>query len=192
MHEIKKYSYISIGLIAVSVLVAISSGLGKSVDALQLLFIASPDTQGFESILSGQVWRLITPIFIHFGVAHLLFNMMATWDLGRVIEANKGSLFFVIFVLVTGVASNIVQYLFTDSPFFGGMSGVLYGLFGYIWIQGRTNRNFGLVLNQNVVMMMLGWYVLCWTGLLGPVANWAHTAGLLTGAIWGYLDKNKR
>lgn len=191
MHILKKYSFVSIGLITISVLVALSSGLGKSFDALQLLFIASPQSQGFESILSGQIWRLITPIFIHFGVAHLLFNMMATWDLGRVIEANKGPLFYIIFILVSGVTSNIVQYLFTGSPFFGGMSGVLYGLFGYIWIQGRYNPRFGLVLNQNVVVMMLGWYVLCWTGLLGPVANWAHTAGLLTGVVWAYLDQRR-
>jgi GlpG protein len=40
------------------------------------------------------------------------------------------------------------------------------------------------------VIMMLVWYVLCWTGLLGPIANWAHTAGLIVGVAWGFLDRS--
>lgn len=175
-------------LIAISVLVALFSGLGESREVLQPLLISDPFNQGFESILQGQVWRLITPIFIHFGLMHLLFNMMAMWDLGRLIDVKKSAGFYITFVLVVGIASNLAQYLLTQSPYFGGMSGVLFGLFGYVWMQGRFNPAFGFSLHKNTVIFMLGWFVLCWTGLLGPIANWAHTAGLVVGAAWGYLS----
>ncbi len=186
---LKKYSILSIVLITFSVLVAAMSNLGGSISSLHYLLIASPDANGLAEITNGQIWRLVTPIFIHFGVLHLLFNMLWLWDLGKVIETVKGIGFYALFVLVTGIGSNLTQFMMTGSPYFGGMSGVLYGLFGYLWMLGRTNPKVGFTLNQNVVVMMLVWFVLCWTGLLGPIANWAHTAGLVIGVFWGYSGK---
>jgi membrane associated rhomboid family serine protease len=153
------------------------------------LLIANPGTPGFADVLGGEVWRLITPIFVHFGILHIFFNMMWLWDLGRSIELLKGRLFLGLFVAVSGIASNIAQYLVTQSPTFGGMSGVVYALLGYVWMQGRFNRAFGIALHQSTVIMMIGWFVLCWTGILGPIANWAHTAGLVIGIVWGLLDR---
>ncbi|MDE2430512.1 MAG: rhomboid family intramembrane serine protease, partial [Burkholderiales bacterium] len=86
-------------------------------------------------------------------------------------------------------ASNLAQYQMTHSQFFGGMSGVLYGMFGYIWIRGRYDAHFSEDLQKNTIAMMLAWFVLCWTGLLGHIANWAHTAGLVAGIAWAYLDR---
>lgn len=177
---------VTVALIGVSVAVALLSGLGSSVSTLYPLFIAEPGSAGFQSILSGQAWRLLTPIFIHFGVMHVLFNMMWLWDLGGVIERRKGWPFFVGFVLAVGIASNVAQYAIQGSPFFGGMSGVVYGLLGYVWISGRRNPHSGFGLHKQTAVMMFGWYVLCWTGLLGPIANWAHTAGLLIGIAIGF------
>ncbi|MES2298586.1 MAG: rhomboid family intramembrane serine protease [Pseudomonadota bacterium] len=162
------------------------SDFGKSTDTLNQLFIADSSSQGFQDVLAGQVWRLLTPIFIHFGVLHILFNMMWLWDLGSIIERKRGHAFLVGFVLLAGVVSNVAQYTIVGSPFFGGMSGVVYGLLGYMWMSGRRNPESGLVLNQQTVVMMFAWFVLCWTGLLGPIANWGHTVGLVIGIAWGY------
>jgi GlpG protein len=187
MKTVKPYSLVSIVLIALCAFVALISNLGESRSALQLLFISDPRSEGLTDIFNGQIWRLFTPIFIHFGIMHLVFNLMWIWDLGKLIEAKKGLKFYVLFVLVVAALSNLAQYLFAHSPFFGGMSGVVYGLFGYIWIRGRYDPKFSADLHKATVNMMLIWFLLCWTGLLGPIANWAHTAGLLIGAAWAYL-----
>lgn len=187
----KQYPPLTVGLIAVCIAVALLSKLGAAQDVLQYLYIADPHRDGLAAIGAGQVWRLLTPIFIHFGIMHLVFNMMWLWDLGGLIEGRRGLWFLAGFTLVVGIASNLAQYLMSGSPFFGGMSGVVYGLLGYTWMQGRYNPRFGYVLHQSTVIMMLAWFVLCWTGLLGPIANWAHSAGLLIGVAWGYLERNK-
>lgn len=180
---------LTISLIALSILASLPTLLASGDAVLAQFLIANPGSPGFSDILSGQVWRLITPIFLHFGILHILFNMMWLWDLGRALELLKGRIFLGMFVVVTGIASNIAQYAITGSPLFGGMSGVVYGLLGYVWIQGRVNPRFGMTLHQSTVVMMLIWYVLCWTGMLGPIANWAHTAGLVIGVAWGFADR---
>jgi GlpG protein len=182
---------LTVTLIAICVVIALESRLGMSRQIFAYLYIADREGGGFDAIASGQVWRLITPIFIHFTLMHIVFNMMWMWDLGKLVEMRRGTLFLLLFVIVDGVASNLMQYGMTQSPFFGGMSGVVYGLLGFVWMQGKYNPHFGYVWHKPTVVMMLAWYVLCWTGLLGPVANWAHTGGLLIGVGWGFVSRAK-
>ncbi|HTD03433.1 rhomboid family intramembrane serine protease [Undibacterium sp.] len=172
---ISRNSIVTITLIAICAVVALLSGLGSSPAVLQYLFIATPGTPGYQDVMNGQIWRLVTPIFIHFGILHIVFNLMWIWDLGKMIEGIKGARFYSVFVLLVGIASNVMQYSLTQSPYFGGMSGVIYGLLGYVWMQLRYRPGLGFELHKNTVLMMLVWYVVCWTGLLGPIANWAHT-----------------
>lgn len=179
---------LTISLIALSVLATIPMLTGQFSAVIPLWF-ASPGAPPFAEILSGQVWRLITPIFVHGNVLHILFNMMWLWDLGRALEFLKGRTFLGIFVLVNGIISNAAQALLGGSSGIG-MSGVVYALLAYAWMQGRYNPRFGMVLHQSTVIMMAVWYVLCWTGLLGPIANWAHTAGIVIGVVWGFLDRS--
>ncbi|MFZ6647899.1 rhomboid family intramembrane serine protease [Undibacterium sp. TJN25] len=188
--NLSKNFAVTIILIAASVAVALLSNLGSSHAVLQYLYIAAPGTHGYDSIAAGQLWRLVTPIFIHFGFLHIFFNLMWIWDLGRMIELIRGTRFYLIFVLLVGIASNVMQFSVTHSPYFGGMSGVIYGLLGYVWMQSRR-PGASFELHKNTVVMMLVWYVVCWTGLLGPIANWAHTGGLLMGVLVGYLDKGR-
>lgn len=138
-------------------------------------------------IKNGQLWRLLTPIFLHFGLTHILFNMLWLKDLGSVIEHLRGSWFFLLLVSVIAVASNTSQY-WVSGPGFGGMSGVVYGLFGYIWMMARFFPAAGFRLDKNTVVLMMVWLVVCYTGLVGPIANTAHTVGLVVGAVWGFVE----
>jgi len=167
------------GMIAAALLVGIVSYLGTHLGPIELLFFS------WYRIESGELWRLVTPIFIHFGFMHLLFNGMATFVEGGLVEEHKGAGHMIGFVLVAAVLSNVTQFLMTGSGNFGGLSGVLYALFGYVWMQAAFNWRRPILMQQETVFILMGWYVLCWTGLLGPIANWAHTGGLVVGLVWG-------
>jgi len=139
-------------------------------------------------VFDGQVWRLITPMFLHFGIFHIVFNMLWTWELGRIIEWQQGTGLLTVVVVVTSLVANLSQYS-VSGPLFGGMSGVIYGLFGYVWLQTKTNSRFHIQLNPAIVKLMFGWFIVCWSGLLErffglAVANTAHTAGLISGLLF--------
>ena len=144
-----------------------------------------------SEILRGQVWRLVTPIFLHLGPVHLLMNMMAMQNLGTIIELRRGPWRMALMVLVIAVVSNLVQYAYAG-PRFAGISGVAFGLFGYVWIKSEYDPVAGIVIHPSNVTMMLFFMVLCMTGLIGPIANAAHVAGLVTGILLGYGPVVKR
>ena len=182
-----KYPPATMCLVATSVVVFILMNMGLQQALVAPLLISEYIRPTLPEILSGQVWRLLTPMFLHFSIFHIVFNMMWTWELGRLIEWRNGPVLLLAVTAIISIAANLAQY-FVSGPLFGGMSGVIYGFFGYVWIQGLTNPQFGIRLNPAIVKLMLGWFVLCWSGLLEiifgiAVANTAHTAGLASGIL---------
>ena len=180
-----RYNRVTATLIASSIVIALISGLGRDFQLLHFLFI-SEYRQGLPEIINGQIWRLFTPIVIHFGILHIAFNLLWLYQLGSAIEQRQTSKRMLILVIIISLLSNLAQYLW-DGPLFGGMSGVVYGLLGYVWAQGRFNPRSGLGLDKNIALMMLIWFVVCWMGLVGNIANMAHTMGLLCGVILGIV-----
>lgn len=183
-------------LIVASVVVFFLSHFGAEVERVQVLAIThlwaeGPYTTwlpGLSEIRQGQLWRLVTPILIHWSPAHILFNMWWLRDLGSMIEARQSTLQLGLLVLVTAAGSSLGEYWLGHTAAFGGMSGVLYGLLGYIWLRGKFDPGSGLFLHPTTVTMMLIWLVVCFTGLLGPIANMAHVVGLGMGMAWGFLS----
>lgn len=146
-----------------------------------------------QSVLTHhQVWRLITPIFLHGGIIHILFNMLWLRDLGGMIETRKGTWFFALLVLSIAILSNLGQYALGHNPFFGGMSGVVFGLFGYVWARGRIDPAGGIGISRENSILMFVWLVLCLTGLVGAIANGAHVGGLLVGLAFAYIPYGVR
>jgi GlpG protein len=146
---------------------------------------------GLADVEAGQVWRLVTPIFLHFGLLHIVFNCWMTIVEGTLIETARGTLRLAVLVLVSAVLSNLGQFYYMDlyEPgrlhLFGGLSGVGYALFGYLWMKGMYEPEQGMILHPNTISTMLIWLVLCMTGWLGPIANAAHVVGLVVGIIFG-------
>ena len=178
-----RYNRVTATLIALSLIVALFSKLGRDFQFLHFLLI-SEYRQGLPEIISGQLWRLFTPIIIHFGIMHIAFNLLWLYQLGSVVEQRQSTRRMLILVIIISVLSNLAQYIWSG-PIFGGMSGVVYGLLGYVWAQGKFNPRAGIGLNQNITAMMLVWFVVCWLGLVGNIANMAHTIGLVCGVFLG-------
>jgi len=182
-------------LIALSVVVAILSKVGGDLRPIMGLFITdftahNPFGSRLPEVMHGQVWRLVTPIFIHFGILHIFFNMLWLRDLGSMIEARQSSWLLAILVLVIAVCSNLAQY-WLSGPVFGGMSGVVYGLLGYIWMRGKFDPGSGLYLHPTTVTMMIIWFIVCFTPIVPHVANTVHAVGLGMGVAWGYLSSQR-
>ncbi|MCI5052844.1 MAG: rhomboid family intramembrane serine protease [Simkaniaceae bacterium] len=148
----------------------------------------------FEQIAQGQLWRLITPVFLHAGVLHLLFNMMWLWLLGKQVEERAGVWRYLLLSLIIGVISNTAQYLMSGFSFIG-YSGIICGLAGYIWIRQKVapwegyplqkgTAFFLMIFVLGVAAMQVISFLLSYTGLVNitlPFANTAHVVGALVG-----------
>jgi GlpG protein len=140
--------------------------------------------RGLGAVREGQVWRLFTPVLIHLGVLHLVFNMYWLYLLGGIVEEHRSRLLYIALALAAGVLTVAGQFYFDGIAF--GMSGVGFAFFGYIWMQSKFDPWSGLYIDPNTVFMFLFWFVLCFTPFVGNVANAAHTIGLVFGAACGY------
>jgi len=149
-------------------------------------------------VQSGQVWRLITPIFLHGSPMHLVFNMIMFYLFGSMIEDRRGTARFAAIVLIVALISNLAQGLapsewgtFRGGPFFLGMSGVVYGLLGYLWMKTTYEPESGLHVSMGTVAFLLVWMLLGFAGVLdklldSKIANLAHGVGFVTGIAIGY------
>ncbi len=190
---------ITILLVVLTVAVTVYAGFMRSpsadramIDRLHISQVpfthATPDLPShfLPEVRAGEVWRLITPIFLHGDFMHIIFNMMWLAQFGKFIESRFGGAKLLALVMAIGVGSNLVQYVSAEHPYFGGMSGVNYGLFGFLWMKGKFGRDQNWQMHPQTVQLMLMWMVLCFTGLLGPIANGAHVGGLVIGALLGF------
>jgi len=176
---------LTFGLIAISLVVAYFTGLDPQHDDPRVKWLWFSSDGTLQPILHGEVWRLISPVFLHFSQMHLVFNLISTWQFGMQIEYRLGTPRFLGMVLVIAILSNFGQFL-ARGPWFGGMSGVVYGLFGYIWVKGKLVPDSGFNMPQQTVTLMLVWHVICVLGVVSNIANWAHGVGLVTGIVMAF------
>lgn len=164
---------------------------GEDEQALAPLMIGTiPDLLAghpYARLLAGELWRLWTPAFVHFGALHILFNGFWMFDLGAAVERTHGTRFMVALVGLSAAISNLAQLALGGSPNFGGLSGVVYALVGHVWLRGRFDPASGLRLDSQTVVLLLGWLALGFTGFM-HMANYAHLGGLVVGCAFGYLS----
>ena len=138
--------------------------------------------------VSGEYWRFITPVFLHFGWLHLVFNCLWMWEFGRRIEQRQGHLRVLGLLLVIGVVSNVAQFLWAGPALFGGLSGVIYGFAGYCWLWSKLVPDQRFNMPDSLFYALVAIMLVMMTGIfgmlgLGEIANTAHFIGLVSGLV---------
>ncbi len=188
--------WLTISLIIASLGFSFLIGMGQNFEYLRLFTITNVveqqgqlfTTELSETFRTGELWRLITPIFLHFSLMHVLFNLLWVWVVGSKVEYLQGRVALLGLVLFSGIISNLAQYLISG-PMFGGMSGVVFALLAYAWFWDKRNPRHAIGLPPALMGFMLVYLVLGYTGVLesfgfGAIANTAHLVGLLSGLLF--------
>lgn len=139
-----------------------------------------------ESILQGQYWRLITPVFLHGSIFHLGFNMYALYVLGPGLERYYGHARFLALYLITGFAGTVMSFLFTPAPSLGS-STAIFGLLAAEGVLLYQNRGlFGKPAQRALMNLILIGVVNLAIGLSPGIDNWGHVGGLLAGILFAW------
>ncbi|NVD08157.1 rhomboid family intramembrane serine protease GlpG [Vibrio sp. JPW-9-11-11] len=137
-----------------------------------------------------QLWRWFSHALLHFSVMHIAFNLLWWWQLGGDIEQRLGSTKLIQIFALSAALSGAGQY-WVEGANFGGLSGVVYALVGYLWMLGYKAPQLGLTLPKPVIGFMLVWLVLGFVQPFMAIANTAHLAGLLSGIVLGMVDASR-
>ncbi|UMO87259.1 rhomboid family intramembrane serine protease GlpG [Pectobacterium sp. PL64] len=153
---------------------------------------------GYESVMvwlafpaEGQqieVWRWSSHVLLHFSLLHILFNLMWWWYLGGPVEKVLGTGKLLVITLVSALVSGWAQSWFSGTHF-GGLSGVVYALMGYVWLRGEREPDGYLSMPRSLMAFALLWLVAGYFDILGmSIANAAHVAGLVVGLLMAFWD----
>ncbi|WP_176510176.1 MULTISPECIES: rhomboid family intramembrane serine protease [Pseudomonas] len=191
---------VTASVLVLCLIVAGLTGLGDNLNAISWFTFLEFRVQGeylhftplAQGLTEGQWWRLVSPMLLHFGVLHLAMNGLWYWELGKRIELRQGPWLLLGLTLLFSLVSNLAQHYTSGPSLFGGLSGVLYGLLGHVWLYQWLAPNPYFNLPKGVLVMMLIWLVICLTGVVGQlgfgqIANAAHVGGLLIGCLTGLL-----
>ena len=137
-----------------------------------------------------QLWRWVTHAFLHFSVMHIVFNLLWWWQFGGDIEKKLGSVTLIKIFLVSAALSGAGQY-WVEGANFGGLSGVVYGLVGYVWMLSVRAPNLGMVMPKPLIGFMLVWLALGFIQPFMAIANTAHLVGLVSGIVLGLVDSER-
>jgi len=155
----------------------------------------------FEKIRQGEFWRVLTPIFLHSDIFHLFFNMIWLIVLGKQMEEKLGPMRYILFIEITGVFSNTLQYLMSG-PNFLGFSGVLCAMLMFIWMRQKRAAWEGYQLQSSTFTFIMV-FIIAMFGIqlvsffseiflqaaFSPgMGNTAHLSGAFAGALLGRMD----
>jgi rhomboid protease GluP len=146
-----------------------------------------------DDVWSGAYWALVSSAFVHVEIWHLAVNVYWLWILGRPVEEAIGNGRFAAFFVFAALISSAAQMAVSDSTGIGA-SGVVYAIFGFMWITRDRYPAFAAVLNARTRQMFFTWLMVCLIitqlGVL-PIGNTAHISGLLFGVLAGFLTRER-
>ena len=170
--------------------VALVTGMGSNTSSVRYLFyplLTNASLIGFLAEINslGTVLRTLTPMLLHFGELHLVFNLLWLWYFGRQLENIISWWEFALLVIVTAFVGNTAQYWQLGYNNFGGMSGVIYGLVGFAWTLSKSVPNSGLLISTKMFVAFVVGLVFMEVFASSTIATAAHVGGLISGLTVG-------
>lgn len=182
-----KVTYAIMGFtIFIYVLQFISRGfIGYDPNGLDILeFYAARSN---DAIRAGQLWRFITPVFLHASPAHIFFNMYALLSIGSFLERHFGHKRFTLLYFLSGFSGNVFSFLLTDG-YSVGASTAVFGLIAAEVVFFYQNRKiFGSQARQAITNAGVIIIINLAIGLTPGIDNWGHVGGLLGGAMFAWF-----
>jgi rhomboid protease GluP len=175
-------------ILAVTVIIYLGQVLTQSsFNGNDLLFILGGKINSL--IEQGQVWRLITPVFLHASISHILLNMYALFVLGKILESAYGHSRFLLLYFIAAFAGNVMSFIMTANASLGA-STAIFGLIGaeaifvirnkrfYGTRYQSTIANIGMIIALNLAIGFL-------PGT--SIDYWGHLGGLVGGSLFAFL-----
>jgi membrane associated rhomboid family serine protease len=183
-------------LLLLNVLVFVAAALGGAGWFIPNAAIEIAAGSNFGPLTThGEWWRLITALFVHFGLIHLLFNMFALAAFGPLAERLLGIASFVFVYFVSGIAGNLASITLKPSIDTAGASGAIFGILGALlavyWRNKRT-LPFAVVRSERAAVLMFVFFALLGGFLYKGVDNVSHIVGLITGLLLGLTLSNAK
>jgi len=172
-------------LIALSIIFFVLQNITEWLFGYDLLLIYGAKINQF--ILQGEIWRFLTPAFLHGSIVHLGFNMYAIYSIGPSLERKYGGTSFILLYVIGAIFGNVFSFLFSPNISLGASTAI----FGLIAAQGvyiYKNRHLlgraAKPLLTNVLFMIA---VNLFLGLSPGIDNWAHMGGLAGGFLYAWF-----
>ncbi|WIE61564.1 rhomboid family intramembrane serine protease [Curtobacterium sp. MCLR17_032] len=140
-----------------------------------------------SALLPTQPWRIVTVLFVHSGVFHILFNMLALFIFGRMLENMLGTWRFLALYFISGIAGSMLVTFLAPGTWVVGASGAIFGLFAAFFVLQRSLGN-----NAVQLLVIIGLNLVI--GFLpGTNISWqAHVGGVLAGFVTGFVFSRTR
>ncbi|AMV62261.1 GlpG protein (membrane protein of glp regulon) [Pediococcus damnosus] len=182
-----QYPYMTIGLIIINFIVfglmTISGGTENTQNLLKFGAIFKPLV-----LQNGEWWRLISAMFIHIGITHIVLNMVTLYFIGLQIEKLFGHFRFLIIYFVAGIFGNLVSLLFGNTlALSAGASGAIFGLFGVWLMLGESFRQNPYIRSMARQLGLFVILALVSSLMESGIDVYAHVGGILAGFLVGYL-----
>lgn len=147
------------------------------------------------SLKQGQVWRAVTPIFLHGSPLHLALNMLMLVMLGRLAENVLGTVRYALLIFYLALIPNLLAGLVPPDlggwPNFVGISGVVYGLTTFLWIVFQNRPELGYRIPGNLIVLLVVMIVVGFAGLIPGLSNWSHLGGFVAGMAAGLIVSSR-
>ena len=165
-------------IIAICIIMFILSGMGNDTDML-VLYGANVG----DYIRNGQVWRLISHMFLHIGIMHIFFNMYSLYYVGTRVEDFYGKWKYLLIYFISGISGGLLSIAMHEGNALSvGASGAIFGLFGALLCFGYNYRGYiGSMIKSQILPIVV--YNLLLGFFIPGVDMWGHVGGLLGGIV---------